>query len=247
VGSLISLDEALERLLTVRIYREDFLAGRLDALDLSAEDLVALESIDKEQLVSTAERIRDELIRRRYRGSGGLEKLYPRTLDAWREANPEDTKLHELLYAFLESAHYREYREVPHAGLGACLEEAFYRFVEARDIGDAAVREEEFLVAISKALALCPRPGFRIPERVRRVPRGYAAVTTRSGPILCAALADATGASSQVVRGEITPFLAALLEAPDDAAGVARTHGVSEDVLAASVARLRAMGLIALE
>jgi len=249
VGGVISLDEALERLLTVRAYREAFLAGRSEELQLSASDLLALESIDREQLVATAERVRDELLNRRYRGSGGLEALYPRTLAAWREAHPEDSALHELLHTFLESEAYRGYREVPHAGLGACLEEAFFDFVEARDIGDAAVREEEFLVAMSKALALSPRPGFRVPSCVKRVPQGYAAVTTRSGPVLCAALlpvaADTTQSQGRVLRGEITAFLAALIDAPEAAVEIARRDGVTDDVREASIARLRSMGLVA--
>jgi hypothetical protein len=238
VGSLIPLDEALERLLTVRSYREAFLAGQYNALNLSAKDLAALESIDREQLVQTAQRVRDELIRRRYRGSGGLEKLYPRTLGAWRTANPMDDELHELVYVFLESNAYQEYREVPHAGMGACLEEAFYLFCEAENIGDDAIREEEFLVAMSKALALSPQPGFRIPPQVRRVPQGYAGVTTRSGPILCAAV------TGRVIRGKITPFLAALLDAPEEADSIAQRHHVTDAVRDASMTRLRTMGLV---
>ncbi len=238
MGTVISLDEALERLLTVRSYRQAFLAGRYEVLQLSSEDLRALESIDRDQLVQTAVRIRDELLHRRYRGSGGLEKLFPRTLDAWRADNPTDPKLHEFLFAFLESEAYRDYREVPHAGIGACFEEAFYRFAEARNVGDPAVREEEFLVAMSKALALSPRPGFRIPAGVKRVPKGYAAVTTRSGPILCAAV------NGRVIRGEITPFLAAVLHTPGDAAAIAQSHAVSDAVRDASLEHLRSLGLI---
>ncbi len=150
-------------------------------------------------------------------------------------------EIHELLHTFLESEAYRGYREVPHAGLGACLEEAFFDFVEARDIGDAAVREEEFLVAMSKALALCANPGFRIPACMNKVPTGYAAVTTRSRPILCAAV------GGRVVRGAITPFLAALIEMPDAADELAERYGVTDDILTASLARLRGMGLIAQE
>jgi len=239
---MIALDEALERLLTSRSYRGDFLAGRLDNLDLAEGDLRALEAIDKEQLVATAERLRDELLRRRYRGSGGLEVLFPQTLEAWRSAHDEDAHLHELIYTFLESPAYRVYREIPHAGLGACLEEAFFLFIEAESIGDPAVREEEFLIAMSKALALSPNPGFRIPSQVMRVPRGYAAVTTRSGPTLCAALRGK--GDMQVVRGTITPFLAALLADPEGAADVAIEHGVTEAVRDASLAHLRGMGLV---
>ena len=239
---MIALDEALERLLTSRAYRADFLAGRLEALELAEGDLLALEAIDREQLVATAERMRDELLRRRYRGSGGLEVLYPRTLEAWRSANDQDRALHELVYTFLESPAYRVYREIPHAGLGACLEEAFFLFCEAEGIGDAAVREEEFLVAMSKALALSPSPGFRVPAQVKRVPRGYASVTTRSGPTLCAALGGP--GEMRVVRGTITPFLASLLDTPERAAEVAVAHGVSAEVRDASLGHLRGMGLV---
>jgi len=135
---MISLDQALDRLLHDRSYRSAFLAERFDALDLAPDDLDALGSIDRQQLVRTAERVAKDLIGRKHRGSGGLLELYPNTLGADR--------LDETVYRFLESAAFQDYRELPFAGDGISLEEAFFRFCEAEGIGEPAVREQEFFL-----------------------------------------------------------------------------------------------------
>jgi len=125
---VISLDEALDRLLHHRSYLDAFLAGRVNELDVSADDLQALLCIDPVQLRKTAQRVRADVIQRKHRGSGGLLELYPRTVNAWRAAHPEDVQLDELLAQFLESAAFETYRETSLSGPGVCLEESFVRF-----------------------------------------------------------------------------------------------------------------------
>ena len=55
---MISLDVATDRLLHRVSYRQAFLDGCYDELDLSAEDLAALQQIDRQQLIETADSVR---------------------------------------------------------------------------------------------------------------------------------------------------------------------------------------------
>ncbi len=236
---MIPLDAALDRILRDREVREQFVAGRFDQLNVGPEDAEALRAIDIEQLHKMVRRIRDDVLGRRHRGSGGLEQLFPRTIAAWREQNENDARLDELTDRFLASTSYGLYREVPYHRTGACIEEAFYRFCEIDGVGDAIVRESEFLSAIVRALAVDPIPAFNVPSEVRAVANGWFALTTRGPtPMLHAAV------RGRVITGELTPFLAELLaHGAGDAAPVARRHNVSADVLRAAEAQLRTMGL----
>jgi hypothetical protein len=235
---VIGLDTALDRLLHRRSYREAFLAGRLDALDLSAEDLEALATIDAGALVREAESVLADLRRREHRGSGGLCSLYPRTLAAWQAAHPDDTDLVELLSRFMESDAFDAYREIPYAGQGWSLEEAFYRFCEAEGVGEPEAREDEFLGAIMKALLSSLRPDFAIPAEVQASAGGFFAVAWRGGTKLYAAV------SGRLLTGAITPFLAELLLSPDPPDEIALRHGVAPAIMDASLAQLGALGLL---
>jgi hypothetical protein len=235
---VIGLDLALDRLLHRRAYREAFLAGRLDALELSGEDLEALAAIDRAALVREAEAVRLDLLHRHHRGSGGLLSLYPRTLAAWRAAHPDDPELVELLSRFMESEAFGEYREIPFAGPGQCLEEAFHRFCEAEAIGDGSAREDEFLTAMMKALLLSPRPAFTLPAEIRTSAGGFFAVGRRGDPRLHAAV------SGRLLSGPLTPFLAELLSSPDAPEEIASRHGVAPAIRDASLAQLTALGLL---
>ena len=246
MGRVISLDVALDRLLHKRSYRSAFLEGRFEDLDLCPEDREALEAIDRAELVCAAEEIRRDLWRRKHRGSGGLASLYPRTIAAWQAAHPEDGDLEELLSLFMESEAFDEHREVPFAGAGLSLEEAFFRFCEAFCVGEALDREDEFLSAIMKALLLSPSPDFLIPAAVRRAPGGFFAVRAPLGaaggapsaPILYAAVLG------KLVTGPITPFLSELLLGTEPPEGVAGKHGVPPEALRASLERLETLGLL---
>jgi len=237
---VIGLDGVLDRLLHRRSYREAFLAGRFEALDLEDEDREALAGIDREALVREAESVREDLLHRRHRGSGGLLALYPRTLAAWVAAHPEDDGLVELLSRFMESEAFGGYREVPFAGQGRCLEEAFYRFCEEEEIGAPQEREEELLGAMARALLLSPDPDFTLPAEIRTSSGGFFAVARRGPePRLFAAV------SGRLLTGPLTPFLADLLLSDDPPAEIAARHGVAPDIRDASLAQLRSLGLLA--
>ena len=234
---MIPLDRALDRLLHSRSYRQALLDGRYHELELAPDDLAAVASIDRDQLVAAAERVARDLLSRRHRGSGGLLELYPRTLAAWSRLHPEDESFTELLLSFSESPAFDGYRQVPFAGAGWSLEEAFFRFCEAEDIGDAVTRERELLGSLLRALAVCPTADFTLPDRVLRVEGGFVAVTTRGAPLLYAAV------RGRFLTGSVTPFLAELLTCPEPPEHVATRHAVSQPVLAASLAQLAALGL----
>ena len=234
---MISLDRALDQLLHHRSYLNAFLSGRVDALDVSADDLQALLCIDPVQLEKTAQRVRAEVIQRKHRGSGGLLALYPRTVEAWKAHHPQDHDLEELLSQFLESPVFESYRETSFAGSGVCLEEAFFRFSEALGIGDGATLEAEFLTAMMKALVVSPRPDFTLPPEVCLVQDGFFAVSQRGQPTLYAAV------RGKLVLGPITPFIADLLLLTDEPLEIARKHGVAISVLQATVEHLAGMGL----
>jgi hypothetical protein len=237
VGCVIGLDGFLDRVLHSASYRQAFLDGRTSELGLSEADLEAVRNLDRGQLQETAEAVRSAVLERQHRGSGGLRVMYPQTLAAWR-ARTGDEDLSRLLDGFMESPAFEQYREIPFAGDGICLEEAFFRFAEAEDIGEPGVREAEFLAGLMKALALSPNPAFVVGPPVRRAPKGWFAVSTRGRPTLFAAVAG------RFVQGGLTPFLADLLTGDGDPGEVARKHGVDDAVGKAAVETFTKLGLL---
>lgn len=235
---LLSLDDALERLLVDPDYRADFMAGRWERLAVTAEDCIALQTIDRVQLARTADRVRGDLAERQYRGSGGLKKLYAATIAAWEEAHP-GAGVDSIFAVFVASSAYQTYRELPFAGPGASLEEAFYRFACAEGIGDPSAREGEYLAAIVKAVLLSPDPTFTLPPELRRAPDGWFALSQLgAGTKLYAA------ARGRYVEGPVTPLLAELLISNDLPRVVAARHRVPDAVCDEVVARFRELGLM---
>ncbi len=238
----LTLDRALDRLLHSRAYLDAFLQGRREALGLDPDDLAALDAIDREQLERTARKVREDLLRRSHRGCGSLPTLFPATVAAWRAREPGDDALVSLADALLEHPVFERYREVSFTCGGLSLEETFYHFAEAIELGDAVTREAEFLAAMGRALVTSPDPEFDVPERFRRVARGYVAVATRSDPPVLHAAVE-----GRYVTGALTPFLAELVTCattPESARAIAARHGVPEPVLVASLRQLGAMGLV---
>ena len=235
---MMSLDQVLDRLLHDSAYRGALLRGEVAELGLRPEDRDAVVAIDLVELERTARNVRDDLLNRKHRGTGGLRELFPGTLEAWRVARPADNELAELLDAFMCSLPFRQHREIPYAGEGLSLEEAFFRFAEIHDIGDAALREQEFLNAMVRALAVSPRATFSIPRELKACPGGYFAIASRGSPMLYAAT------RGKLVCGPITAFLAALLANEDDARTVARRHGVDSATLEAALHELALLDLI---
>lgn len=181
--------------------------------------------------------MRADVIQRKHRGSGGLLELYPRTVNAWRAAHPEDVELDELLAPFLESSAFEAYRETSLAGPGVCLEESFFRFCDAQGVGDGATLEDEFFTAMMKALVVSPCPDFTLPKELHCVEQGFFAVGQRGPPMLYAAV------RGNLVLGPITPLIADLLLLTTEPLEIARNHGVTNAVLLATLDELTALGL----
>ncbi len=235
---LLTLDDALERLLVDPDYRADFMAGRWERLAVAADDCIALQTIDRVQLARTADRVRADLAERQYRGSGGIKKLFAATIAAWEAAYP-GAGADSIFAAFVASPAYQTYRELPFAGPGASLEEAFYRFACAEGLGDPATREGEYLAAIVKAVLLSPDATFTLPPELRPAPDGWFALSQiGAGTKLYAA------ARGRYVEGPVTPLLAELLTSSDSPAAIAERHRVPDAVCDAVVARFRELGLM---
>lgn len=235
---MTSLESALYRLLHKRAYRRAFLDGRFDVLELPESALAALQSVDPQALEALSERIAASVLEREYSGSGSLLETYPRTIAAFRAARSKHSDLLELGYAFLESAAFDGYRELPYRGTGTALEEAFFRYCELAEIGIAAVREHEFLAAMMRLLAVSPRAAIELPDCIQRVEHGFYAVSTRAVPTLYAAV------RGHVVSGALTPFLRDLLAPGARPEALAARHGAAPPVLEASLSRLVALGLL---
>ncbi|HVU03154.1 MAG TPA: hypothetical protein VHE30_15445 [Polyangiaceae bacterium] len=237
MGGLMTVDEAFHRLLHSRRTRTAFIAGRVDALAVSPETLSELRTVDHALLEEVAERIASQVLTRGYSATGSLPELFPRTVAAFRAAHPDAGPL-ELAYRFLESEAFGEYRELPFSGVGLSLEEAFYRFAEAEDLGTAADRGREFHAALMKLVAVNPRAAVKLPACLRTAPGGHFMVTTHHPATLHAAV------GKTLVSGPLTPFLADLLAEGADPEDVARRHRVSADVLRKSVAHFATLGLL---
>lgn len=238
----MTLEEALYRLTHHRSYREAFVAGRDDELGLDDDDLRELESVDVDQLQHYAERVIDDVLRRKHRGTGGLRETFPRTLSAWRESHPADVGLRELIARFLESDAYGAHRDVDDTGCSR--EEAFFHFCAGEDIGTPAVRREELLSACLRGLVICPRPSFRVPDGVHRRGRAWVAIGGDPGePVLFVASPE------RFVRGAVTPFIAAVvlheraLDDDDALAALADEHRVTSVTAAQVCKELAALGL----
>jgi uncharacterized protein (UPF0276 family) len=159
--------------------------------------------LDPGELDEAASVVRTMVGARVHRGTGGLRDWYPMTLAAWSAAHPEDRTLDAMLAQLCASPWCREWRESTCVDPGLALEEALYRFFCDLGVGDPSVREDEFLGAITRALAVTPRAHVRWPAAMRRAPGGCFAITERL--VLHAAL------DGSYLRGPVTPLIAALL------------------------------------
>src|SRR5437868_14212273 len=101
-----------------------------------------------------------------------LLEAFPRTIDAWQNANPARTT-DDLAAAFAGSRHFEAYRARASSRRGISLEEAFFRFCGDERIGDPATRKGECGRAVIWALAAGAAPSFDPPDFVLRAPRGH--------------------------------------------------------------------------
>jgi hypothetical protein len=127
VKPFISLPEALYRLLFKRSYRQAFIEGNHHLLGLSEWDLKQLRTIDHEELQATAKNICRNLLSGNLDTNGGLLQAYP---GVFQELKNLQINSIELMYEFMETSFFDDYREVPFGGEGICVEEAFYYFLQ---------------------------------------------------------------------------------------------------------------------
>jgi len=168
-----------------------------------------LASLRAADLEHAARVIVRETLHRRQLGCGDLAGAYARTL-AGRDVTA-------LLERFLASQAYARHREVPLAGLGICLEEAFYRFAADDPSIDQTTLTHEFLAAMVRALAVSPEPGFTVPPELRACPGGHFALHGE-GPHLYAIT------RGRIVSGAVTPLLADLLTGAAPPAAAPAAH-----------------------
>ena len=189
------------------------------------------------ELTTAAHTLARETLRRRQVGCGDLRAAYPLTLAALTASRGS---LDAVSVAFLASPAYTTFRETP-GDPGACLEDAFYRFCLATTTPAECPRRSlahEHLLALAKALTICPHPGFTIPPERGPCPGGWVAVHRDAGapPHLFAA------AHGRVIAGELTPLLADLI---DQGPGAAAHHpGTPPAVIAAALAQLHTLGVL---
>jgi hypothetical protein len=185
---------------------------------------LALAGHDGRDLDEARAAVRQMVLTRTHRGTGGIRDWFPRTIAAWRAAHPDDTDFAQLTARFLASPACDSWREVPTGSAGVSLEEALHRFFGDEKIGDAPTRDEEFLSAVVRGLAVTPRAQFTLPPSVRWAPGGCYAL---AGLVLHAAIDGA------YLRGPVTPLVAALLGG-DSAARAAARLGIATDAAAAT-------------
>jgi hypothetical protein len=136
----------------------------------SAEDAL-FRHTETEQVRRTGEKITADVLRRSRRGAQAVAKMYRRTLAHW-EAEEEGRSLRELLERFVASEPWARHGEDPGCATQWSLEEAFYRFACEADVGEAETRRVEFLEAMMRALAVQPRPAFRVPDEIEQMEAG---------------------------------------------------------------------------
>jgi len=237
-ASGIATDRRLELLLRDSAARAAFLTAPPAAPD-------PLATLRPAELSAAAHTLSRETLRRRQVGCGDLRAAYPLTLAALTASRGS---LDAVTVAFLASPAYTTFRETP-GDPGACLEDAFYRFCVAATTPAECPRRalaHEHLLALVKALTICPRPGFIIPPELRPCPGGWVAVhraaPTDADPDRDAAPHLFAAAHGRVIAGELTPLLADLIDLGPAAA--ARHPGTPPAVTAAALTQLRSLGVL---
>jgi hypothetical protein len=200
------------------------------------QDDALFASLAADELEAAARQVRQMVLGRVHRGTGGLSAWYPRTLAAWRARHDEDATLDGLAAAFCASEACAQWRESATGEPGISLEEAWYRFFTAAGIGDPIETEDEFLGALLRALAITPGARFRHPATVRPAPGGHFAVSR--GGTLHAAL------DGRYVHGALPGLLIRLLAGTSPEA-LARETGLPASEVAQLNEALRGLRLLA--
>lgn len=223
----MTTEQALALLVHSRRARECWRAG---TLDVPPEVAAELASLEVPAIESAAATFRRHVLERRHAGIGTLIDAFPRTVAAWRARHPNDKDLDELVAVFLDSSAATEWQETPGHTDGISLEEAFYRFATAEQLGNASGRETEWLTAAIRMLALDDEPTYRVPEAIRRRP-GVAWTLDHSEPPTLYAIVG-----GRILIGPVTRLVADLL--------VGGPHGVAPEAARLVRAQLCKMGLL---
>jgi hypothetical protein len=181
---MMTVDIALDRLIHRRSCRAAFLAGN-GVPGLSDAHLSDLGSIDARALNELGARVATDRARRH--GEAKSRRSHPQTIDAFRArpAPGDGDALQELAFAFMESPAFDAYREVPHAGRGLSLEEAFLPLRRGRRHRRPGRSGNEFLAAWPSPVREPPRR----PRPASRNCRTGGAITpwAGAGPPRCTA------------------------------------------------------------
>jgi hypothetical protein len=163
---------------------------------------------DAGEVVRAHDRLIHGVLARKRRGVGTLAEAFAATLAG--------ADLATVAREFVRSPWFARHGELPDRPDQLCAEEAFYRYLCDAGIGDPEVRRVELVDAMIRALAVQPRPCFRVPPPIERTPHGYLAVISIAGRRI--AFATAHG---RVLRGPESAVRAALPacgQAPEEAA-----------------------------
>ena len=225
---MLTLEQAIERLIASRQFRDAWLRGDWSRVNVSEQTRTALQTIDPQSVVDAAILYRRDLALRGHRGSGRLVDLYAKTLLG--------VDLDELIDEFSESREYEEYRPFDSVAT-ASLEDAFYRFCCSRSIGNPAVREHEFLEAMIRALVVNETPAFLVPDEFERCLAGWWAISTQSPPHLFAVITE------KIVSGPVTELVSDLLRSSSSVEELAAQHDVGVEVALEAARFLEQLGL----
>ena len=155
------LNEVLYRLIYHRSYRDLFVSDPHE-LKLDAETTANLFAIDREELMGTARRVRQNVLT----GdgvAGGLTRSYSMVFSILADLGVRNDDVAE---AFMESECFRDFHDLPFVGTGITLEEAFYEFLSGDEHGLPTTDgltlwlQHEFLTALTSLMVLNPDPNF---------------------------------------------------------------------------------------
>jgi len=232
------LADLITRLLLDGDLRDRLASEGAAAVAANAAELECLETVDLEELDTAARRFRSGIWR--LGREGGLSFTFPRSLRMLAEAGAEGPA---LLSAFIGSRQFGQFRLVPYAGQGLCVEECFASFLlnVAGNNASSVVREtitHELMIALFTALATEQPLSFVIgAPSIIRTDRGHAALCSYSPTALAAWGENGTEASAvpyayfavpgRVARGVVTSRVAAAFEAAPTAGGDAARRQLS--------------------
>lgn len=159
-----TLNEALYRLLFHKKYRDLFLSEKYMDLNLKHEDLKAIQTIDKQELEQTSNKLCLNILNGNSEVEGGIKKAYADTFQKLKSIYFSE---YDLAYEFLASPSFSLYKELPYTGKGICLEEAFFLFLSTQmkwseNEHDRLLLLHEYLTVMFSILTVNKNPNFEI-------------------------------------------------------------------------------------